>query len=235
MALPIAGIGFRTIAYLLDALLLFFFWVCSYFTFTLLSSDLISAFVNLSGVIKTLAVIGAFATQWLYWTLWEVLGHGQTPGKRLLGIRVVSDDGSSATVLQSAVRNLCRMVDFLPVLYGAGLLTMLVSRENRRLGDLLAGTVLVREERIALDKYEQPASLNDGGEASAAPLAAADVELILSFLSRAHELTDEARDKLTASMIARYAAGLSEPERDALMASRQGAEAFLRRRAERGS
>ena len=56
------------------------------------------------------------------------------------------------------MRNLLRVVDFLPVLYAIGLLSMLLTRQHRRLGDLLAGTLLVREERIDLDKYTAPAA-----------------------------------------------------------------------------
>ncbi len=234
LALPIAGIGFRSIAYLVDALLLFFFWVSAYFLFSLILADFLGAFQALSSLGKTLAVIGAFATQWLYWTMCEVLGRGQTPGKRLLRIRVVSDDGSSAGVLQSAVRNLCRIVDFLPFFYAAGLLVMLLTRENRRLGDLLAGTILIREERIQLDKYASSSPVEVPSPSmpqTADPLSPTDVELIVSFLGRAHELTPEARQRLTAALLKRYAPFLSDAEHQALVGSREAAEAFLGARA----
>ena len=221
LALPVAGIGFRSIAYLVDALLLFLFWVSAYFLFSLVLSDFVGAFLGLSSVGKTLAIIGGFATQWLYWTLCEVIGRGQTPGKRLLSIRVVSDDGSPVGVLQSSVRNLCRIVDFLPFFYGAGLLAMLLSRENRRLGDLLAGTLLIREERIRLDKYARaPAEgTSTSIPAAAEQLSPADVELILTFLSRVQELTVESRDRLTAALVKRYGGFLSDHEYRALLAS----------------
>jgi uncharacterized RDD family membrane protein YckC len=235
LALPIAGIGFRSIAYLVDALLLFLFWVSAYFLFSLLLSDFVGTFLALPSFGKTLAVVGAFATQWLYWTLCEVFGRGQTPGKRLLRIRVIGDDGSAVGVLQSAVRNLCRIIDFLPFFYAAGLLAMLLSRQNRRLGDLLAGTILVREERIGLGKYEQLSPAEGFGvslPATAEPLSAADVELILSFLSRAQELTPEARQRLTAALVRRYGPFLSESEYRSVLASGEVAEAFLRTRAQ---
>jgi uncharacterized RDD family membrane protein YckC len=215
--------------------LLLFFWVTAYFIFSLLSSDLLGMFLHLSSLGRTLAVIGAFATQWLYWTACEVFGHGQTPGKRLVRIRVVSDNGSSVGVLQSAARNLSRIVDFLPFFYAAGLLAMLLSRENRRLGDLLAGTLLIREERIALDKYEGPSApenLASSVPAATEPLPPADVELILSFLSRTQELTGEARNRLTAALVKRYGAFLSDDEYRLVIASGDAAEAFLKIRAQ---
>ncbi|HYR56767.1 MAG TPA: RDD family protein [Myxococcaceae bacterium] len=235
LALPIAGLGSRSIAYLLDALLILFFWVTAYFLFSLLSSDFVGMFLSLSSLGRTLAVIGAFVTQWLYWTACEVFGRGQTPGKRLLRIRVVSDNGSPVGVLQSAVRNLVRIVDFLPFFYAAGVLVMLLSRENRRLGDLLAGTILVREERIALDKYERPTpqvGFAYSVPAAAEPLSPADVELILSFLSRTGELTGDARNRLSAALVKRYGPFLSDDEYKTVIASGEAAEAFLRIRAQ---
>ncbi|HME91547.1 MAG TPA: RDD family protein [Myxococcaceae bacterium] len=236
LALPVAGIGFRSIAYLVDALVLFFFWVAAYFFFSLLVSDFLGAFLSLSGAGKTFAVLGAFATQWLFWTCCEVFWRGQTPGKRLIGIRVVSDDGSAVSVLQSAVRNLCRIVDFLPVFYAFGLMTMLITRENRRLGDLLAGTILVREDRIDLAKYQPPplARSEIRVPAGAPALSTSDAELILSYLQRAPELGGDPRMKLAAALIERYGGPLSADERRAVTATQEAAEAFLRLRVQAG-
>lgn len=236
MALPVAGIGFRSIAYLVDVLLLFFFWVAAYFAFSLVVSDFLGSFLSLSGAGKTLAVLGAFATQWLFWTCCEVFWRGQTPGKRLVRIRVVSDDGSAVSVLQSAVRNLSRIVDFLPIFYAFGLLTMLISRQNRRLGDLLAGTMLVREDRIDLAKYEPaPLAISEiRVPVGAPPLAPSDVELILSYLQRARDLGGVPRIKLAAALIERYGGPLSADERRAITATQEAAEAFLRLRVQAG-
>ena len=230
LSLPVAGIGYRCLAYLIDVVLLFLFWVVAYFTFTLLVDDVLGFVQGLSGLTQTLAVVGLFATQWLYWTLCEVLMGGQTPGKRLMGIRVVRLDGSPVGVLESAVRNLVRVVDFIPGLYAVGCLSMLLTRQHRRLGDLLAGTLLVREERFDLDKYTSPA------ETPAAPptpgavrLTPADVELILAFLTRAPHLEPAARTRLGAKLVERYG-GLPEAERAPVLASPQALESFLRAR-----
>jgi uncharacterized RDD family membrane protein YckC len=231
LSLPVAGIGYRCLAYLVDLALLFFFWVLAYFVFTLLVSDVVGFFSGLSGLVRTLMVLGVFATQWVYWTLCEVLLGGQTPGKRLVGIRVVRVDGSPVGVLESAVRNLVRVVDSFPLIYAVGCLSVLLTRQHRRLGDLLAGTLLVREERIDLDKYTATAvpsaALPSPGVATR--LASGDVELILSFLSRAPWLEPAARTRLGARLVERYG-GLDAQQHATLLATPGGVESFLRAR-----
>jgi uncharacterized RDD family membrane protein YckC len=231
LSLPVAGIGYRCLAYLADLFILFVFWVIAYFTFTLLVSDVIGFFQGLSGLAQTLLVVGVFATQWVYWTAAEVLMNGQTPGKRLVGIRVVRVDGSPVGVLESAVRNLVRVVDSLPLVYAVGVLSVLLTRQHRRLGDLLAGTLLVREERIDLDKYTAPSTgpVTLPTATRSERLTPEDVELILSFLTRAPELEPQARARLGMKLVERYG-GLDEAGRATVLASPQSTEAFLRAR-----
>ncbi|WP_223633782.1 RDD family protein [Corallococcus sp. EGB] len=238
LSLPVAGIGYRCLAWLVDASLLFFFWVALYFVITLLVSDVLGAFQGLSGLTQTLLAVGLFATQWLYWTLAEVFFHGQTPGKRALRIRVVRDDGAPVGFYESAVRNLCRAVDFLPVLYATGCITMLLDSRHRRLGDLLAGTVLVREEAIDLDKYTQgpttdaaPAVTPATGAAVQRPLNTEDVELVLAFLARAPGLEPEVRRRLGTRLVDRVGAALTDEERARVLQSPEATESFLRTRA----
>ena len=90
-----------------------------------------------------LLLICAFFLEWLYPTVCEVRFDGATPGKKWMGLRVVNDDGTPITMSAAFVRNLLRAVDFLPVMYGVGLVSMLLNREFRRLGDLVAQTVVV--------------------------------------------------------------------------------------------
>lgn len=234
LQLPIAGIGFRSLAYLADVLLLIVVWMVAYFLFTLAVSDTLALFQSLSGLGQTLVVVGMFATQWLYWSLFEIFWNGQTPGKRLMRIRVARVDGSPAGALESFVRNLCRAVDFLPFFYATGVVTMLLNAQHRRLGDLIAGTVLLRDEQIDLDKYAaKPATHAPVPSASGgAPLSTADTELVLSFLQRAPQLDPQARERLTRSMVERFGAHLSAEERAALLASLPAAETFLRARAQ---
>ncbi|MCP3062575.1 RDD family protein [Myxococcus sp. K38C18041901] len=229
LSLPVAGIGYRCLAWLVDASLLFFFWVVAYFVFTLLVSDVLGVFQGLSSLGQTLLVVGVFATQWLYWTLGEVFFHGQTPGKRALGIRVVRLDGSPVGLYESAVRNLCRAVDFLPGVYAVGCISLLLTPRHQRLGDVLAGTVLVREERIDLDKYTQPAPQATSGAAPSTTRALKpdEVELVLAFLTRAPGLAPDVRRNMGARMVEKVG-GLTDEERDAVLASSESIEAHLR-------
>ncbi|WP_338866818.1 RDD family protein [Myxococcus stipitatus] len=231
LSLPVAGIGYRCLAWLVDATLLFFFWVVAYFVFTLLVSDVLGVFQGLSGLGQTLLVVGVFATQWLYWTLAEVFFHGQTLGKRALSIRVVRMDGSPVGLFESAVRNLCRAVDFLPGLYAAGCISMLMTPQHRRLGDLLAGTVLVRDERIDLDKYTAAAPGDAGSGAGAAAAGRAlspdEVELVLAFLTRAPGLQPEARRRMGTRLVEKLGR-LADEEKARVLASSEATESYLR-------
>jgi uncharacterized RDD family membrane protein YckC len=88
-------------------------------------------------------LIAAFAVEWLLPAAFEARWAGQTPGKRLLGIAVLNDDGTPLRWPGALTRNLLRAADFLPFLYGVGLIAMLANRDFKRLGDLAAGTVVV--------------------------------------------------------------------------------------------
>jgi uncharacterized RDD family membrane protein YckC len=100
------------------------------------------------------ALVATFVVQWGYFVFFEWLWHGQTPGKQALGIRVIQWRGTAVTFPQAAVRNILRVVDGLPLLipdivpvaYGVGFLAAACNRENRRLGDLAAGTLVVYVE-----------------------------------------------------------------------------------------
>jgi uncharacterized RDD family membrane protein YckC len=138
-----------------------------------------------------------------YDVLFEVFASGRTPGKRLNGLRVVRSDGSPVGFLTSAVRNALRLVDILPGTYLVGIVSILATARNQRLGDLAAGTLVVRE-RLGVSP---PPRRRPG--AAAAPVeptawAAWDVsgvsldELVAvrQFLERRAELTYEARTRL---------------------------------------
>ncbi|MDP1828658.1 MAG: RDD family protein [Archangium sp.] len=191
--LPVAGLGSRAMAYVVDVGLLGATAMVTWFAASFFLSDPVDAVLGLSNVVRLLMLAGVFFLMWIYWTLLEVLWHGQTPGKRLLRIRVVKNDGSPVTVFSSAVRNLLRVVDFLPACYPVGLVTMLVDKKHRRLGDLLAGTVLVRDEQIDLSRYEQVTST----------IAVNEVELATSFLSRFEQFEPAAQLRLGTKLAAK--------------------------------
>jgi uncharacterized RDD family membrane protein YckC len=102
------------------------------------------------------AVVIVFLTAWGYFIVGEVFGNGRTWGKRWLGLRVVRDDGSRVRAGDSVIRNLLRLADVLPGNYTLGMFAILFTPQHKRLGDMAAGTVVIRDETTEL-------RLDDGG------------------------------------------------------------------------
>ncbi len=100
----------------------------------------------IGGVGVALMLIGFFLIEWFYPVVFE-LYSGATPGKKAMGLWVIQDNGTPLTPASSIIRNLLRVVDFLPLLYAFGLLSMLLDREFKRLGDLAAGTLVVYRDQ----------------------------------------------------------------------------------------
>jgi uncharacterized RDD family membrane protein YckC len=126
-----------------------------------------------------------FVLEWFYPVLFEVLWHGQTPGKKAMGISVIHDDLTPVSFGTSLVRNLLRTVDFLPLFYLAGLITMLSNRQFQRLGDLAAGTLV-----ISVRESAKPASV--GNITPLAPstlLQRSEQTSIIDFLHRSKQLS----------------------------------------------
>ena len=148
-------------------------------------------------------LIVVFVVMWGYPILCETLFAGQTPGKRAMALRVISADGAPVGWLASIVRNLLRTVDFLPVLYGVGLVAGFSDRWGRRLGDMVARTVVIHAPR---DRAVSPPSI-EGAFAPAHPLKPQEQAAVIAFAERAQDLTQERREELAA--IAAPAVGAS--------------------------
>jgi uncharacterized RDD family membrane protein YckC len=150
----VAGIGNRFIAALVDSVLV----VGALFAITLLIVVLQAIFQTpeailglkeddwRQGLLIAFYALATFMLIWGYYMLFEWLWNGQTPGKRLAKIRVVRLDGSPPRFLDIVVRNLVRIIDFMPFGYGVGLVTMFFNREARRLGDFAAGVIVVKDQ-----------------------------------------------------------------------------------------
>jgi uncharacterized RDD family membrane protein YckC len=169
------------------------------------------------GVGVAVAILLVFALTWGYFLVFELIWNGQTPGKRLAGIRVLTTRGEPVTLVHALVRNLLRLVDILPTSYMVGAICILVTRRSQRLGDLAAGTVVVRERRAEL-----PGTLPPLDPALALPpqlasvFSSEDVRLARDFLLRAPYLTRARRSELgrqvAATLRARlHAAGQPAP------------------------
>jgi uncharacterized RDD family membrane protein YckC len=143
-----------------------------------------------TGVGLNLLVV--FSLMWLYPVLFEVLRDGQTIGKRSVGLRVVHANGTPVGWLASIVRNLLRTVDMLPVLYGFGVVAGLLDPQGRRLGDMVAGTLVIHAERAPTPALlpEVPAVWPE------LPLAAHEKAAIIAFAERGPRLTPERQAEL---------------------------------------
>ena len=148
--------------------------------------------LGLNGIGGGFLLIFLFAIEWLYPVLFEVLMRGQTPGKKVLGIVVVNDDLSPVTLGTSLVRNLLRTVDFLPLLYLGGVITMLSNRRFQRLGDLAAGTLVISSTRAA-----QAASIVDVQPlAPAIQLSRSEQTTLVEFLQRSSQISQPRQQEL---------------------------------------
>jgi uncharacterized RDD family membrane protein YckC len=189
----LAGVGSRFMAIFLDALI----EAVVYFILFLLSLAWLAAgFFRQSHSVWLSAIVTlvVFCINWGYYTIFEALWKGQTPGKRWAGIRVIKDSGRPINTFEAIARNLVRAVDFLPVFYGVGVLTMLLNSKNRRLGDYVAGTLVVHETSIRESAlfFNTPAAAQAPLH-QAAGLTLQEAELIETFLARRLELLPEVR------------------------------------------
>jgi uncharacterized RDD family membrane protein YckC len=181
LALRPAGVVARVLAYAVDfgiRLVVF-----------LVAVNAMGSFGRLGAALLTLL---AFALEWLYPVLFELSLGGATPGKKLLGLRVVMDSGLPVTPAASLTRNLLRAADFLPLLYAGGLLAMLLRADFKRGGDLAAGTLVVHVREVTLHAALPPAP----PQAPARPLNAAQQAAVIAWGHRRARLTPARAEEL---------------------------------------
>jgi len=159
----VAGIGSRFIGALVDTLLVALLLLLLNLTIALVAG--ISRWADevffqtvldetgwLTGLLYALYILLNFVIIWGYYILFELLWNGQTPGKRVAKTRVVRMNGNPVGFMEVAIRNLVRIIDFMPSAYAVGLVTMFVNRHARRLGDFAAGTMVIHaQSEIGLD------------------------------------------------------------------------------------
>jgi uncharacterized RDD family membrane protein YckC len=233
---PIAGIGSRFLAILTDS----FLQGVTLFFLILAFALIVSAAPKVPGAVAALSGTGAkwfvagvvlsyFLLYWGYYSLFEAFWNGQTPGKRLLKIRVIKDSGRQITLFEALARNLLRVIDMLPSFYLIGVITMLCNREQKRLGDLVAGTIVVHERSDAqplmshnsrtftASLYPQP--LEAGREPVSSPvpadgvarLDASDLNVIDTFFSRVLDLDLDKRAEIASRIADRMSAKMQVP------------------------
>ncbi len=191
----LAGIGSRFMAAFLDTLI----EAVLYLVFFLIGVGLLSLtslFGNHSTWVTAGLILVFFCIRWGYYALFEIFWKGQTPGKRWVGIRVIKDSGRPINAFEAIARNLIRFVDFLPAFYGVGVVTMLLNARHRRLGDFVAGTLVVhetsdRESNLFFNTQEKAEFIFP----QAAHLSLQEAELIETFLARRLDIPGEVRSQ----------------------------------------
>jgi uncharacterized RDD family membrane protein YckC len=149
----IAGLGSRATAQILDWLILILVNFALFFCFGVLTKVLPVSFAEtVNSYLNAIVLITLFFLLWGYFLLFEYFATGRTPGKMLVGIRVIQDNGQSLTFLTSAVRNLVRIIDFLPAFYLLGILMIFFHSQHKRIGDLAAGTIVVYQRKTKRKK-----------------------------------------------------------------------------------
>ncbi|GAB3782368.1 RDD family protein [Dyella agri] len=139
-----------------------------------------------------LAMLLMFALLWAYWVICELWLDGQSLGKRAMGLRVVNLDGTPVTWLPSVTRNLLRVVDALPGVYGVGLASTLVDPCARRLGDIVAGTMVVHTKEPSIGQLVPSAPARP----LPVPLAPEEQAALVDFAERAGQLTMQRQEEL---------------------------------------
>jgi uncharacterized membrane protein SpoIIM required for sporulation/uncharacterized RDD family membrane protein YckC len=209
----IAGVGSRALAALIDTLLAFAAILAIMIVVAVAepgrrgasTGDVFDAW---AGAIFIFAV---FCVMWGYYVLFEGLADGQTPGKRLLRLRVVRDGGYSVTFAASAVRNLVRFVDIQPVgCYAVGIISILVSKSGKRLGDIVAGTLVIRE---GVMRKAAPATLPSPGERPPrleAALTGDEFAVLERFMERRAAFGPQRQEELASQLATRLTTALRD-------------------------
>ena len=205
LALPLAGVGSRSLAFIIDFLIQLIPIVIAMVLFMVAFA--IDPLKDTSGQelaqgrlpLLASAIFSAitFATNFVYFTFFDLVSRGQSPGKRALGLRVVRDGGRPIDARSSLIRNFLRTVDLLPGFYLLGLGAIFMSRDHKRIGDLAGGTLVIRDRA---DKVGDVSVLLAPTSVLARPAAGAlkpeDRALVHDFIDRRAMLPDPARARI---------------------------------------
>lgn len=194
----IAGIGSRFLAALIDTTLIV--------TLLILVNLLLAAILDAGWMVEllrswALAIFGLlnFAIIGGFYIFFEMAWNGQSPGKRKIGLRVVCQDGTPVSLAESLIRNLVRLVDFLPFAYAIGVIAMFIDGQSRRLGDL-AGSTLVVYDQGELTLEQQDIQPQLGSSVWSAPeklaglplekLTERDIQAVEEYTRRRYQIAD---------------------------------------------
>jgi uncharacterized RDD family membrane protein YckC len=198
LELILAGLGSRFLARLLDSVIQLGL---------IIALAIGVARVDSSGWLRAIVFIVVFLTLFAYDIAFETLNHGRTIGKQAAGIRVVGSTGEPVRFLASAVRNITRVVDFLPFFYLVGTISIIATARDQRLGDLAAGTLVMRDRFPGIARAAAPITVPADAVATwdVSAVGAAELQAVRQFLDRRLDLSWPARNYFAADLAHRLA------------------------------
>ena len=214
LSYSVAGVGSRALAALIDYAIWLVTWMVIYNVLApLFERNAEGEAESVAGMwVLGLVILLTFASLFGYYVLFEGLRDGQTPGKRLMHLRVVQDGGYSVSFAASAVRNIVRVVDMQPAfLYVVGMLSIVISRSGKRLGDILAGTMVVEERAVHL-VASSGVSVEPPAGRPVALLTEDEYALLDRFMARRQALDPDRRRAFVDQLSQRFASRLDESE-----------------------
>ncbi len=197
--LTLAGLGSRIIASVVDAILI------GLLVFMVAFGASQLALGGLEGGILFQALVTILITLVVlcYLVGFEALNEGRTPGKRMVGIRVVTTEGDSIGFLAAFLRNLLRVIDFLPAVFIVGAGSILLTKTNQRIGDIAANTIVIRERLPHVDRAELEPVEHDGERWDVARVTADDVDVLRRFAVRRRSIPADRTEQIAASLAAK--------------------------------
>ncbi|MGB9468745.1 MAG: RDD family protein [Candidatus Acidiferrum sp.] len=203
---PIAGLGSRFLAILADTAIQIVLGFIVLIVGMIIGAG-VAAFGGLGPQwVIAIVVVLIFLLNSGYFALFEIFWNGQTPGKRYAQIRVIKDDGRPIGAYEAIVRNALRLVDMLPAMYGIGLLSIFVSRQSKRLGDFVAGTVVVHEKTLEGVRPYVESNIDETlPPIDASNVTLDEVRLIETFLNRRDSLEPTVRTNMALQISNRLA------------------------------
>lgn len=195
----IVGLGSRFVGFLLDYLIIIAVYaVLAFFAFLTVPKMGLSEKVTIYVYVGI--VVFAFFLSLIYFIFFETTWNGQTPGKKAAGIRVIRSTGEAVTVGSILVRNILRFIDFLPASYTVGILTILFSKNRQRVGDMVAGTVVVKEQHLEVPETFKAVEIDPmlaGLLRIRIPLLLEeDINIVRNYFTRQATLTPDSSAKL---------------------------------------
>lgn len=194
----VAGLGSRFMAAVIDSVALVTLQIVAFVAlgFFMNVFDFLSE-ANTNWIVAAFTML-FFVLLWGFYILFELLWNGQTPGKRYFNLRVIRTDGSPIGFIESLIRNLVRIIDFIPAMYGFGVILMFFNNRARRLGDLAANTLVVHDRVVTLDNLAKAVKASEDVVVSAELTATlpierlqeSDIVIAEEYLLRRNDLTN---------------------------------------------